>query len=183
MKRSVRLVVALVAVQAALIGVYWIVEHQRTPEGSEDATLGVAPPQRVDLAMTPLALLKRNGDRVDFRTPDRPTLVHFWATWCPPCRAELPGLLVLPNEHPVGVMAVALDDDWAEVDGFLDGLPTSDVFLGDAGEVERALGVRTLPVTFLVQPSGRISFRFDGARDWTDTGFVEAWIEGVGDER
>lgn len=174
MKRPACLVVAVLAVQAMLTGVYWLVEHGRVPERAEHRSLGTEPPQRVDLAVPQLDVRKRDGSRVDLRAPLRPTLVHFWATWCPPCRAELPGLLALPDEHSVDVMAVALDDDWADVERFLDGLPMSGVLLGEASEAERVLGVRTLPVTFLVQPNGRISLRFDGARDWTDVAFLQA---------
>jgi len=38
------------------------------------------------------------------------------------------------------------------------------------------LGIRTLPVTFLVLPSGRAAYRFDGARDWSDETFLRSWI-------
>jgi thiol-disulfide isomerase/thioredoxin len=179
MKRHLRLVIALIATQAAVFGVYWLVEQQRTPERSEGTTLGTAPPERVDAPMTPLALRRPDGSRMDFRRPERLTLLHFWATWCPPCRAELPGLLGLPKEHPVDVMAVALDKDWAEVEGFLDGLKGSSVLLGEAADAERTLGVRSLPVSFLVRPNGRIAFRFDGARDWTDTVFLKTWIKDI----
>jgi thiol-disulfide isomerase/thioredoxin len=178
MKRSVRLVVALFAVQAALIGMYLLVGYQRTPEGSEGVTLGTAPPERMDAAMTPLVLRKRNGSRVDFRTPDRPTMIHFWATWCPPCRAELPGLLALPQGRPLDVVAIALDKEWADVDRFLNGLDSAGVLLGDYAEVERVFDVHTLPVTFFIEAGGRLRLRFDGARDWTDSAFVDTWIDG-----
>src|SRR5690606_32761620 len=149
-------------------GVYWLVEQRRSPEQSEAAELGKGPPERVDMAMPDLAVRRPDGSRGHFRAPERPTLVHFWATWCPPCRAELPGLLALPGEHPVEVVAIALDDDWADVERMLDRRSLSRVVLADSGEVDRALGIRTLPVTLLVLPSGRVRLRFDGARDWTD---------------
>jgi hypothetical protein len=84
-------------------------------------------------------------------------------------------LLTLPNRHPVDVMAIALDNEWPDVERFLGDLSTTNVLLGDAGKVKRALGVRTLPVTFLVQPGGLITLRFDGARDWTNASYVYSW--------
>ena len=175
MKRGLRLAAIVVATQAVAIGVYQLVEHQRIAGRFASAHLRKDPPEPLDLAMPGLLLRERDGDRVIFRAPARKTLVHFWATWCPPCRAELPGLLALPDEHPIDVLAVALDDDWASVERFLDGRSMSDVRLGDAGEVQRVLGVRTLPVTFFVEPSGRISLWFEGARDWTDAAFLRTW--------
>jgi thiol-disulfide isomerase/thioredoxin len=124
-----------------------------------------------------LSLRVRGGDRLDLRGLARPTLLHFWATWCAPCRVELPGLLALPETHPVQVVAVALDRDWADVEQFLGGREFSNVYLADAAEVETALGVQTLPVTYLVQPGGQLRLRFDGARDWTDTRFVRSWMK------
>lgn len=177
MKRGLHLVAAVIATQAAAIVVYKLVEHQRITGRSASARLGRDPPEPVDLAMPGLVLRKRDGERVVFRAPARSTLLHFWATWCPPCRAELPGLLALPDEHPLDVVAVALDDDWANVERFLEGRSMSDVRLGDAREARRALGVRSLPVTFLVEPSGRISLWFAGARDWTDAAFLRTWLE------
>ena len=46
------------------------------------------------------------------------------------------------------------------------------VFLGDPAEVARALDVRTLPVTYLLEPTDRLRLRFDGARDWSDPSFL-----------
>ncbi|WP_428261514.1 TlpA family protein disulfide reductase [Haliangium sp.] len=135
------------------------------------------------MAMPALTVRRRDGGAVALAPFARPTLVHVWATWCPPCRAELPGLLALPSEHAVDVVAIALDDRWGDVDRFLDDLDASSVVLGSSEEVERVLGVRSLPVTFFVQADGRISLRFDGARDWTDEAFVEAHVEAAVDVR
>ncbi len=112
---------------------------------------------------------------MDLGTIKRPTLVHFWATWCPPCRVELPGLLALPDGHPVDVVAIALDRDWTDVERFL-GRPSSRMTLGDAAEIERQFGVHSLPVTYLVGSDGHLRFRFDGARDWRNSRFVLDWI-------
>ncbi|MBK8009769.1 MAG: hypothetical protein IPK13_00310 [Deltaproteobacteria bacterium] len=51
------------------------------------------------------------------------------------------------------------------------------IVLAGNEDVERALGVRTLPVTFLVQAGGRLTLRFDGARDWTDEAFVRTYLK------
>jgi hypothetical protein len=89
-------------------------------------------------------------------------------------------LLKLPAQHSVEVVAIALDTGWADVDRFLGGADASSVVLiegqAERHSLTRALDVRRLPATFLVQAGGRITRRFDGARDWTDKVFVKAWI-------
>lgn len=174
----------VIAVQAVLLGLYWFVERQRVQEPSAARALGTEPPERVEMSMPPLTLGRRDGSTARMPPPARLTLVHVWATWCPPCRAELPALLALPTERAVDIVAIALDKDWADVERFLDGQAGSHVFLGDGAEVERALGVRSLPVTFLLTPGERhVALRFDGARDWANESFVERWLDHVEEPR
>ncbi len=182
MSRQGRVVLAIVALQAALIGTYWLVERLRSPAGAVRSELSTAPPERVEGSMPPLSLRRRDGSRLELRAPDRPTLVHLWATWCPPCRAELPALLALPDEHPLDVVAVALDEEWSAVERLVDRRRLSSVYLGDPLEIQAVLGARSLPVTYLLQPGGRLHLRFDGARDWTDSAFLSDWMEDRGRE-
>jgi thiol-disulfide isomerase/thioredoxin len=164
-----------VTVQAVLVGIYWLVEQRRN--SVPEPELNTAPPKHVDGRLPPLSLRDRSGDRLELSGIAGPTLVHFWATWCAPCRVELPGLLALPETHPVQVVAVALDREWADVERFLEGHDLSNVYRADAAEVEAALNVRSLPVTYLVESSGQLRLRFDGSRDWTDARFLRAWIK------
>jgi len=175
MRRTARWALVIALLQAVLVGVYWLVEHQRAPK--TDGSLGTDPPQRVDTPMPSLIVARRDGSRSELLSPQRRTLVHVWATWCPPCRAELPGLLAVPSQHDVDVVAVALDRSWDDVDRFLGDMNASHVVLAGSEDVERALGARTLPVTFLVDADGRLTLRFDGARDWADEAFVRAYVE------
>jgi thiol-disulfide isomerase/thioredoxin len=170
-KRIGRWVLALALIQAALIGAYLLVEHRRA--SSRSRALGTEPPRPIDLPLPPLTLERPDGSRFPLRPSGRPTLIHVWATWCPPCRAELPGLLELEARGEVAVVAVALDPRWEDVARFLgDTGGSSEVFLAASPEVERSLGVSDLPVTFLLAETGRLALRFDGARDWTDQAFL-----------
>lgn len=190
MSRSIRVVAALVALQAVLVGSYWLIEHRRehqrehlrSPDGAMRSELGTAPPVGVTGTLPPLSLRRRDSRRFELGAPERPTLVHVWATWCRPCRTELPGLLAVPEEHPIDVVAIALDEDWADVERFLGRARHSNVFLGDSREIQRTLSVHSLPVTFLVQPGGQLRWRFEGARDWTDSGYLQTWIDVIGNE-
>lgn len=182
MSRTVRWVLAVITGQAALIGIYWLVEHRMAHDPNAARRLGTEPGQPVDIAVPPLTVRRRDGSSVELRSRGRATLVHVWATWCPPCRAELPGLLELPAAHAVDVVAIALDKDWDAVDQFLGRLDAANVFLAD-GDVEHALGVRSLPVTFLLRDDNRVTLRFDGARDWTSKSFIATWLDATGNQR
>jgi thiol-disulfide isomerase/thioredoxin len=195
MKRRAWELFGLIAIQLALAGTIWLVERRRSLRPNDAVVLGGEAPRRESSRLPRLTLRRRDGSAAELRTSARPTLVHFWATWCPPCRAELPGLLGLPAKHPVDVLAVALDRDWSSVERFLDqglsdvpgdllpggivlgGIVPTDIVLGDAGEAQRALRIQQLPVTLLVQPGGLVSLRFEGARDWTDATFLQGWLD------
>lgn len=164
----------LIGLQLTLIVAYWLVERNRN---IGTAGLSTRPPRIVDMAVPHLTLRRPDGTIEPMRSPKRPTLVHVWATWCRPCREELPALLSLPSERSVDVVAIALDEDWGDVERFLGGRDARYVVLGNSSEVERILGLTHLPVTFLLRPGGsRAIARFDGARDWSDEPFVTAYV-------
>lgn len=173
MKKAARWALTVVALQGTLIGAYWQIERDRQPTSS--AALRTDPPERISQRSPKITVRAKDGSARAVASGAKPTLVHVWATWCPPCRSELPGLLSLPERFEVDVMAIALDRDWTEVERFLGDLSTADVYLGDAREVQAALGVGNLPVTFLVQPSGLMTLRFEGAQDWANSNYVGSW--------
>lgn len=175
MKHPLRWLLAIVLIQVALIGGYRLIEKRRTAEPSTPV-LSTQPPHEVSLELPPLTLINEDGTSKQLELT-RPTLVHIWASWCEPCRDELPLILALPDSHGLDLYAISIDDSWSPLTSLLRGLPTTNIFLGRRAEIERPLSVRTLPVTFLIKPdSDEPVLRFDGARDWGDAGFRGRWL-------
>ena len=104
-------------------------------------------------------------------------LVNFWATWCEPCREEMPSIQRLRDRlagKPFVVLAVNVDEPDARVRRFLDetrfDLP---VVMDPNKTATRAWGVRILPATFIVGPDGRTRYRLIGDLDWSTDAVVE----------
>ncbi len=174
MSRRYRWIAALALAQAGLLGAFWWVERERAADSVP--ALGSLPPEHIDLSLPALNVQRRRGSDERLRAPRRPTLLHVWASWCPPCRAELPGLLALPEHYDIEVIALSVDKTWAQVDTLRAARQDPRILLAQAREVTLGLGVRELPTTFLLDGSGKLTLRFNGARDWTDRAFVERYL-------
>lgn len=100
----------------------------------------------------------------------RVVLLNFWASWCEPCRAEIPSLELLEQRHePEGLMVAAINfrETDAAIGGFLERMPITLTVLRDAdGAAARAYGVRIFPTTVAIGRDGRARFSVIGEVDW-----------------
>lgn len=97
--------------------------------------------------------------------------LNFWATWCGPCKIEMPAMEHLYREfRPKGfaVLAVSIDAEGSEVTKpYRDALGLTFTIAHDRdGLVGRLYGVRSLPQTYMVSREGVITHQIFGARDW-----------------
>jgi len=97
-------------------------------------------------------------------------LVSFWATWCPPCRNEMPSLNRLYKsykDHGFVVLAVSTDRNTSAVKNFLSQYPVDfPVFMDADMQTSRQYRVFSMPTAFLVDRSGVIIKRYLGEEDW-----------------
>jgi thiol-disulfide isomerase/thioredoxin len=91
--------------------------------------------------------------------PDRPVLVHFWATWCPVCRAEQGSIAAIANDNP-NVISIAMQSGKPEeVARYMREQGISFSALNDPdGSISAAWGVHAVPASFIIGPDGQIRF-------------------------
>ena len=96
-------------------------------------------------------------------------LLNFWATWCGPCRTEVPELNSLQHDFAgrgLNVVGVSWDDSLEGVRGFQQEIPQSyTVALGGENLQDEFGGIRSLPETIVIDREGRVRQRIIGARD------------------
>jgi len=102
-----------------------------------------------------------NGKTVsldDFR--GKPVLLNFWASWCGPCRSEMPYIQELYEEQSetgVAILAIDVGEDLAEVEEFIrDYSLTFPVLLDMTGTVAEKYNIRAIPTTYFIDSDGII---------------------------
>jgi len=97
----------------------------------------------------------------------QPVLVHVWASWCGPCRAEMPEMSAWLKKHPeVKVIPVSLDSDLETAQAFLESQGIDLPALLTDQQQAGYLGIRGLPTTILVDAEGKMVDRRVGMQDW-----------------
>ena len=106
----------------------------------------------------------------DFR--GKVVLINFWATWCPPCRKEMPALEALYKKLGGESFAVLAVNQWEDPDhvfaytGELNVFPTFPILFDPESVISEDYGVKGLPTSFLIDKKGRLAYRAVGGRDF-----------------
>jgi len=135
----------------------------QTPSAGPPAVSQVAPDFTLsDLNGKPYVLSEQRGKVV---------IVNFWATWCPPCRAEMPSMELLYREladEGLVMLAVNVEKDGRQtVPKFLATSPHSfPILVDEKEEVQKRYGVYKFPESFVIRKNGVIDDKVIGAIDW-----------------
>jgi cytochrome c biogenesis protein CcmG, thiol:disulfide interchange protein DsbE len=147
-------------VALCLMGLY-IAGRRKATSSKVTASGNVAP----DFAVTDIDGRKLNLS--DFR--GKVVLLDFWATWCTPCRAEIPHFVEMQSKYgPQGfqVIGISMDDDAKPVREFYQQYKMNyPVAVGDDKLADQFGGVMGLPVNLLIDQEGRIHSKHLGATD------------------
>lgn len=151
---------SLVVSGAAIIGALWIWVSAAQAEAT---TGGLIPSPREGFLAPDFTLESLSGDQIslsDMR--GKAVVLNLWASWCPPCRAEMPALQRVYQENQergLEVLAVNMtaQDSLADVEAFVQEFNlTFPVLLDTGGEVGNAYLMRALPTTFFIDREGVI---------------------------
>ncbi|HNH89948.1 MAG TPA: TlpA disulfide reductase family protein [Thiobacillaceae bacterium] len=104
-------------------------------------------------------------------------LVNFWATWCPPCRREMPSmdrLDKMETGRPFTIVAVNVKEEDDLVERFLDDMPLGfPIALDPDGKLAAAWKAFVYPTSYLVDKAGRIRYSLNGTLEWDEPEVVD----------
>jgi thiol-disulfide isomerase/thioredoxin len=163
--------VAFAVVAVGAVGISKGVQHFGGK--AERARNAVEADEMDGAAAAAFKLPTRGGTEVDLSSfRGKPILVNFWATWCPPCREEMPSLSRLAQSfdpQSFEVVTVSVDEGWEPVDKFFSGSKIQfRVLLDDGARISRMYGTSKFPESYLVDKDGRLRLKFVGPRNWMD---------------
>ena len=156
---AVPLILALIVVLAGAFLLYR--NRQSGPDGTK-AGPGTAAGLSGSRTAPPFSLKDTNGNIYSSaQLAGKPAVINFFATWCPPCREEIPGFVEVYNRHKENgfeLIGISLDTDTR---GNLPGFLMSNrigyrILFGDLDTARAYGGVSSLPTTFFVGKDGEI---------------------------
>ncbi len=163
------LLTIIFAVALAAVGAVWIksLVPPESPSGSLQFLSAAAELPIYDPAGVKTDLAKEKGKLF---------IIHFWATWCPPCVEEIPALSRFWDKYrtrsDVSLYAISVDKDWKTVDDFMKKNPSAIPLFRDPGAATaKRFGTTQYPETYIVNDKGRVLFRVQGAANWSDPEF------------
>ncbi len=167
MRREVALIAGLVAgVGIGLLAIGFIRGSEATPISESLAEAGASQALAVDAPAPGFELVALSGETLrleDFR--GTPVLLNFWATWCGPCRLEMPAFQARFEQYggELAVIAVNFDEPREDVQTFVDELGLTFAVLLDPGaDVQRLYQVLGYPTSYLLDAEGVIRVRHVG---------------------
>lgn len=156
-----RKIVFGVGVLLVLLAGGWGYQHWQ----AQQAAPPLPPAATAAKTAAPFELKDLNGQMQAVRYQETVTVLNFWATWCPPCREEIPELARFAQTLPAGVQfyAVNLQEAPDKVNSFLQKnqqrLP---VLLDSEGSVAKQFQVNAIPTTVIIDRQGTVKFRKSG---------------------
>jgi peroxiredoxin len=160
-----------------LVGVWWIWLNRIT--GDTVSTPDALPPAPALGHPAPdFTLTSVSGEKFKLSAlRGTPVVLNFWATWCPPCRAELPELQAASERlaGQVAIIGVNQGEDGTKVRAFASDLGlTFEMPLDERAAISQTYGARSLPTTFFIDRTGVIRrIQIGGVTEATLTQFLQ----------
>ncbi|MDR1319701.1 MAG: TlpA family protein disulfide reductase [Treponema sp.] len=109
----------------------------------------------------------------------RPVFLNFWATWCGPCRSEMPSMEAVYKrlkDRGFGILAVNVGEDSKQVSPFMRRYGLSfPVAFDTTSQVSTRYGIQAIPTTYIIDKRGLIISRIVGSIDWNTPEIIAAF--------
>ncbi len=127
---------------------------------------GVAPVEQRKAAAGDFILPKLDGGEWNFSEwRGKVVVINYWATWCPPCRVETPGLVNVANRYKsrgVEIFGVSMDENTSDIAPFVEKYQMPYQILLPGSDPNAGAGGMALPTTFLYDKNGKLAKKYTG---------------------
>lgn len=145
----------------AVTGLWYIAVHNGKATKTVTAEIGVTPGKQFD----GFTLTSLDGKPITVGSSGKVTVINFWATWCPPCREEMPELNKFAKKYQQSLVFYAVDiqEDSDKVAEFITkNNYTMTTLLDNDGTVAKKFRISAIPTTIVIDKDGLIKFRKSG---------------------
>ncbi|CAA6815528.1 MAG: Thiol:disulfide oxidoreductase related to ResA [uncultured Thiotrichaceae bacterium] len=108
----------------------------------------------------------------------KPIIINFWATWCPPCRAEMPSMnraWAKVKDEGILMFAANVGESPETIAKFTEEIPIDfPIILDVNAKLSMAWGVRGMPTTYIIDAKGKVVYSAVGERPWDDDSILDA---------
>ena len=134
----------------------------------------------IDLPLTSVAKLEGGAMNAD-AFKGKITLLNFWATWCPPCRAEMPSierLYAQTKNSAFQIVAVNVGERQAQVASFIEkNKYTFPIYLDESQQLSSVFASRGIPSTYIVNKNGKVIAARIGAMEYDQAALIQVFKE------
>lgn len=146
-------------------------------QASIDSNAAAAPTTVNTAELPTFNLQDKNGDILNLqRFKGKKVFVNLWASWCPPCRAEMPSIQRLAKSVDTGKVAfvmLSLDEHFDKAKGFIKAKKLTLPIYYPAENLPALFNVQAIPSTFIFNESGRLIQRIDGGDNYDTKEYTE----------